>query len=147
MAEKRRRMGMFRQMVNVSGWMGFKNLKQTGADIVKNFKEINETDTVKRKETFEEAMHRYSMDEIKIQNRIKQCYYTAWVYAAVALILFMYGVYLLFLGTWLGTLVAFILTALAGALAYRESFWYFQMTIRKLGCTFKEYLAFILGRK
>lgn len=147
MAEKRRRKGMFRQMVNVSGWMGLDNLKQTGGNIVKSFKDLTNAPDVIRKETFEEAMQRYHMNDAAVARRIKQCYYTGWLYSAFGVVLFLYGCYLMMHGNYIAGVIAWILTTLAGALAYRESFWYFQMTVRKLGCTFKEYCAFILGRK
>jgi intracellular multiplication protein IcmV len=144
---KNRRKGLFRQMFNVGGWMGVQNLKETGDNIVKNFKDLSETNTVSRVETFEEAMQRLGMNEESLERRKKQCYYTGWFYVACSLILFLYGTYLIAIGGYVAGLISWILSVFAGALAYRESFWYFQMSVRKLGCSFKEYQSFLLGRK
>ncbi len=144
---KNRRKGLFRQMFNVSGWMGVQNLKETGDNIVKNFKDLSEIPTTSRVETFEEAMQRLGMDEEALARRMKQCYYTGWFYVACSIVLFLYGAYLITAGGYIAGLIAWILTVFAAALAYRESFWYFQMSSRKLGCSFKEYQNFLLGRK
>ncbi len=144
---KKQRLGLFRQMFNVSGWMGMSNLTQSASDIVKSFKDLSLTREAARRETFDEAMQRLGMKEADVLLRIRQCYYTAWFYVACSLLLFAYAIYLITLHIFLGAIITLILTLLAGALAYRESFWYFQMKVRKLGCTFKEYQAFMLGRK
>lgn len=144
---KSRRKGLFRQMFNVTGWMGVHNLKETGDNIVKNFKDLSDTRIVPIVETFEEAMQRLGLDEAGLERRKKQCYYTGWFYLACSLILFSYGIYLIANEGYIAGFVAWILCVFAVALAYRESFWYFQMSVRKLGCSFKEYQNFILGRK
>lgn len=144
---KKKRLGLFRQMTNVSGWMGLQNLKQTSSNIAKDFKDLRQVPEATIKETFEEAVHRMGLDEDAIARRIKQCYYTGWFYFGAAILLFIYGIYLILHTGIIGAFISWILTVFALALAYRESFWYFQMTVRKLGCSFAEYKNFLIGGK
>jgi intracellular multiplication protein IcmV len=147
MARKGRRLGLFRQMVNVSGWVNLQGIRNTSENIVETFKDIKSARIPPERETFEEAMLRLALDENAIKNRMRQCYYTAWIYFTMGLLLFIYAFYLFFTVHIFGTLVALILSTMTITLAYREAFWYFQMKVRKLGCTFFEFLAFITGRK
>lgn len=147
MARKARRLGLFRQMVNVSGWMNLKGLRDTSENIVETFKDIKNVRIPPKQETFEEAMQRLALDENAIKNRMRQCFYAAWLYFTIALLLLIYAGYLLISHRFFGTMVALILATITITLAYREGFWYFQMKVRKLGCTFVEFIAFITGRK
>lgn len=147
MARKGRRLGLFRQMVNVSGWMNLKGLRDTSENIVETFNDIKNVRIPTQQETFEEAMVRLALDENAIKNRMRQCLFAAWLYFSIAVLLLLYAGYLLITYRFFGTIVALIISTITLTLAYREGFWYFQMKVRKLGCTFVEFIAFITGRK
>ena len=147
MAKKRRRFSYFRPLVDFSSWMGLKNLRESGAGIAKSFNDLRQAQTPTRQETFEEAMTRLGHDEESLNKRRRQCLFSSWIYLAIATALFIYSIYLLLHGYLISVLVAIVLTAFLGVSAYREAFWYYQMTVRKLGCTFNEFFAFITGRR
>lgn len=147
MASKRQRKGFFRSMVDFPTWMNVKGLRESGDTIAKTFKSLQEAKLSNRQETYEEAMSRLGLTEKDIQARMRQCLISAWIYFACAFLLFLYGFYLLIYVSFSGFLIAWILTILSGVYAYREAFWYFQMKIKKLGCSAIEFLNFITGRK
>lgn len=147
MAEKSKRPGFFRSMVNFPAWMGLDSIKEDAKGISQTFESLKNISLSKRVETFEEAMIRLSLDEESLKKRRRQCFYAIWLYMAVVAVLFIYAFHLLYNGHHYAALIAVILSAIAGLYSYREGFLYFQMTIRKLGCTHKEFLAFITGRR
>ena len=147
MAEKRQRSGFFRAMVDFPAWMGLDSIKAAGSGITDTFNSLKKASLPKRVETFEEAMIRLSLDEAALKKRRRECYYSSWFYMACAVLLLVYGFHLLLNGHYLSPLIAAILAAISLVSSYREGFWYFQMTVRKLGCSHKEFVAFITGRK
>ncbi len=99
------------------------------------------------KETFQEAITRLDMSEDMIIQRKKSFLKTALFFMGIAVILFIYTVYLLFSGLFLGTFISGILVVIALALAFRDHFWYTQMTQRRLGLSFKEWVDYTRGSK
>jgi len=90
-------------------------------------------------ETFEEAMRRLNLTEENIQSAEKQYFLMALCFGAVGFILGLFCIIFLFKGFFAATLIAFGLTALIFAQAFKYHFWYFQIKHRKLGCTFEEW--------
>lgn len=134
-------------MVDFPTWMNVQGLRESGDTIVKTFKSLQEANLSDRQETYEEAMSRLRLTEKDIQTRMRQCFISSWIYFAVASLLFLYGFYLLIYVSFSGFVIAWVLTALAGVYAYREAFWYYQMKVKKLGCSMAEFVKFITGRK
>ena len=147
MARKRQRKGFFRSMVDIPTWMGFDSIKSGGENIAGTFNNLKRVSEPQRVETFEEAMTRLALDENSLKKRRRECLMSAWLYLACAVALTIYAGYLLISGHLISVLIALILAGIAGVSAYKEAFWYFQMTVRKLGRTHQEFLAFITGRK
>ena len=87
MARKARRLGLFRQMVNVSGWVNLKGIRDTSENIVETFKDIKNVRIPPERETFEEAMRRLAW--MKMRSKIAcDNVFTAWIYFAIGLLLF-----------------------------------------------------------
>ncbi len=147
MAKKRQRKGFFRSMVDFRTWMSMDSIKSTGENIGDTIKSLKEINVTSRVETFDEAVARLSLDEDSISKRKRQCLYSAWLYVVLALGLVGYSFYLLLSDHVLSFFIALIFSLIAGLNAYREAFWYFQMTIKKLGCTHREFLMYLTGRK
>lgn len=147
MARKRQRKGFFRSMVDIPTWMGFDSIKSGGEGIANTFSSLRNAPEPQRIETFEEAMTRLGLDENSLKKRRRECLYSAWAYLACAVALLIYAGYLLIHVHLISVLIALILAAIAGVFSYKEAFWYFQMTVRKLGRTHREFFAFITGRR
>lgn len=147
MAKKRQRKGFFRSMVDFKTWMSMDSIKSTGENIGEAINDLKNVNLTNRVETFEEAVARLSLDEASITKRRRQCLYSAWVYLVFALGLVGYSIYLILSDHILSFFITLIFALIAGLSAYREAFWYYQMTIKKLGCTPREFFMYLIGRK
>lgn len=149
MAKKRSRFKLLRPMVDVSSWMDLKGLGRSSRGILHTVKNIHDATPSQplQAESFEEAMARLNIDENSLQKRLRECFYSSWFYFAAGLALFFYGFYVVFTGFLISGFVTFVLATLAFVLAYREAFWYYQMKIRKLGCSISGFFTFFTGRK
>ena len=134
--------------VNFPHWMGWKQLSADSKGVValaKSFFSLKKKKTI-RSETFDEAKSRLKLTEENLSARQKTFLQMAIAYLVMGLLLLAYTVYVIAEGTTIsGVILSLILTLSAFAMSYREHLWYFQMKQRRLGCTFKEWLAFILS--
>lgn len=146
MAKDEKKKGFFGRLYNVSEWTNKDEVFKTGKDILKQAKGLGEVGKATREETFEQAIARMNLTEADVQNRMKQSYRLAWIFFALAIAVLLYGIIVLIQGFWAGIIICIVLSAFGFTLAFRESFWYFQMKKRKLGCTFDEWFNFILRR-
>lgn len=128
-------------------WVGFEQLKANGSllkNMVNRYFEPSEAKKSTKPETFETCMKRYKLTEEDLQKKIKFTRLFVFVCLGASLLMLGYTFYLFSSHLFLGGFVAFTLTLLLWAYAFREHFNYFQMKQRRLGCTFKEWLAFLL---
>lgn len=130
---------------DVPSWINWQEIK-LNTRYVKNlaksaFRFKNKPERI---ESFSEAMDRYSLDEIALKKRYQQLRILFMLTMFLAGILFPYTVYVCLFGHWLNGGVCAALTMLSFALAFRYHFWMYQIAERKLGCTFKDWLAYIL---
>ena len=147
MAQQPQRKGFFRSMVDFSTWMGTDSIKANGQAIGTIFERVRNYTPSGRVETFDEAMKRLGLDEEALNKRKRQCLLSGWLFVAFSLSLFVYSFSLLLHDHLVSFFIAFLLALIAGLTAYREGFWYYQMTKRKLGCSHKEFFMYITGRK
>jgi len=137
----------FKNLVNVRRWSNYDRVKDTGKIVFGTAKEffIREKPEI-RTETFEAAIQRMNLREEDVKARKRIFYYYSILYFLFALGLLSYGIYLLINLHFLAAIGSLALMILLLVYAYRESFWYMQMQNRKLGCTYKDWVAFILRR-
>lgn len=137
----------FKSFVNVSKWVSYDevtgNVKLARGLLrrlfFRNLKAVNS-------ETYEESVARLHLTAEQLQQRKKVFLYSALVYGMLALLLFIYFFYLLLNLRLLAAFIDLILLTLMTVSAYREHFWYMQMQEKKLGCSFNDWLAFVLRR-
>ena len=137
----------FKSFVNVRKWSSYdevaNNVKMTGGFLrrlfSRNFKVVNS-------ETYEESVARLHLTAEQLQQRKKVFLYSALIYGVIAMLLFIYFIYLLINLRLLAAFLDLILLTLMTVSAYREHFWYMQMQEKKLGCSFNDWLAFVLRR-
>lgn len=129
-------------LVDFPAWMSWGEIKtHTG-----NMKHIV-VDTFKRdqapprSERFEDAVQRLGLSEADLERRAKLFLGTSLFYLTIGILLFAYTVFLSLKHGLASALVALAVTALAMSLAFRESFFRFQIKQRKLGCTVREWLG------
>lgn len=130
--------------VNVTRWVGWDQVAAEGKNIVNMAKDLIKVKAPEtHAETFEQAVIRLNLTEDDIQKRRKSLLMGASVYLLFAFALLIYAFYLfIWSENFLAGLLALIVAGLALAFTYREHFWYFQMTVRRLGCSFKDWVSF-----
>lgn len=144
---KRKRRGVIKTVFNPRGWMSYDDVKESGREVKDLVKDVTDVRKPGRKETFEQAMKRMKLSEEDIQVRMKQLLLSSRIYCGAAVLVLFYSLFTLFYaGNFWTFLMAAIISVLGFALAFRDSFYYFQMKRRKLGCTVKEWIQFITGK-
>lgn len=91
-------------------------------------------------ESFAEAAKRLKLTSEDIAKRQRMFMQQTIIYFILGLAIIGYGVMLAFDRAITGMLMAFLVSFVAFANAFRAHFWYFQTKQRKLGCTFQEWL-------
>lgn len=122
--------------------MGLSFLVSFNKNLAKNARGIFKPQQAKRQETFEEAASRLKLTEVDIQRRMREFLHLAIGFAALALLVLAYTVYLFWCGDIAAGMLGSLVTLITLTQVFRYHFWYFQMKKRKLGCTFKEWLKF-----
>ncbi len=142
---------IIKPFVNFPVWMNWRNLKENNERLGRLAKSVLMPTSQKiHPETFEEAVIRLNLNESAIQSRQRYLKRAAAMYVLLAMLMFIYAVYLLIiLKTLLGFITALTLVWVVLALAFRNHFWYIQMRERCLGLGFKEwiYLTFRAKRE
>lgn len=139
----------FKSFVDVKTWVSYDELKTNTKSIYSLFVRFfsKRPDRTGYQETFEEAVVRLNLTEKQIYDSRRIFLYSALIYLFISLALIAYAVYLMTKILIVPAIFTLILTAFIIALTYREHFWYVQMSKRKLGCTFQEWLDFVLGKR
>ena len=135
--------------VNFPAWLGWKQIAVTGRQIYSLAKDLTQKNKKEAmlQETFAQAMQRLNLTDVDVAKNCRTHLNLAIFYLICAVALFIYTIYLFGWHDYLiAPVVSLVLTILMLAFAYREHFWYFQMKKHKLGCSFKEWKAFILNR-
>ena len=137
----------FKSFVDVRKWVSYNEISANAKTTISLFRIFfSRSAKPVYKETYEESVIRLNMTDEQLANRKKIFLYSSLVYLAVAIVLFVYFVYLLVHLRLYPAFFDFILLVFISITAYREHFWYMQMQKRKLGCTFRDWLSFILRR-
>jgi len=150
MGKKLRRFGgIFVPFHNFKKLLGWSDLKQSYLNAGASAKDIfqpKHTQTV-IKETYEEAVVRLNLSEEDQEKRKKTFFRMCLFYIGIALVLFIYAIYLMFTSFFIAVFIALMLVAVALSLAFREHFWYVQMTCRRLGLSIKDWANYTFGGK
>lgn len=145
--EKPRRIRRFaKTFVNFPRWMGVDELKSSGKRIGQMAKDLMTPAKAQHHETFEEAVERLGLTEKDIAERMKGFLFQARVIALVALVIFIYAIYLFIASHIIAGFMAVLITGVAVSLAIKEHFRYFQMKQRRLGCTLGQWFKALIGR-
>lgn len=148
--KKHRVRGFFRTVFNfnIHEWLAVDEIKTNTAAVVNAYKDIFDRPIGgQRKETFEAAVRRLGLTPEKLKTQSRYFLYFAFFYAFLGVGLFGYSFYLLLgKGFVLAFFVSFIMGALMFSYAFKEHFWYMQISKQKLGCTFREWISFVFRR-
>lgn len=136
----------FKSFVDVKKWSSYDEVSGNAKTTWSLFRRLLHRNDNVRQETYEEAIDRLGLGQEQLAARKDNFLYSFMIYGFFSFIFFIYFVYLLFNTRLLAAFLVLILMSLMALAAYREHFWYMQMQKKKLGCTFQDWLDFILRR-
>ena len=96
---------------------------------------------------FSAAMERMGVSEAELPAQEKRFLWSSLVFFCLALLSLFYTVYLWSHSSFLVTTAAFVVFALFLIRSYFYSLWRLQIQQKRLGCTFKDWLAWLLRGK
>lgn len=95
---------------------------------------------------FEGCMQHYKLSESDIEKLQKNALIVSWFCSALFVLIFSYAVYLICHGTVAGAFISLMLSLLAGAYAFRESFNWYRMQQRRLDCTISQWFHYLIKK-
>lgn len=134
---------------NVKRWVGFDKLREDGewvSGVIKN-RLASLKSPANQSTSFAECIKRYRLTDEQINHKKIMAKRAAMVCAALGGVTFFYALYLMFTHKYMGGFVACMLMLLALAHAFREHFNYFQLSQRRLGCTVRDWWAFLVNEQ
>ncbi len=138
----------FYSFVNYKAWVSYDELGSNVSrmlSLVKNFCAINKRPKEIMEETYEESIARLGLSAADEEKRRKTFWWSSIIYLIFCVLFLIYFFYLLLIGRIFIALLVTIFIGIMGLSAYREHFWYFQMTKRRLGNTFKDWWNFMIN--
>lgn len=137
------------RIFNVRWWSDYDRIKAFNVYLVNGVKKIvSMPNNEPSKTNFNRVVASMQLTENELLAKKNNLLRTSLWMCSFAIILLVYMFYQLATASYLAVLVSFVLVLVAGALAFRYHFWYFQIKNRKLGCSLKEwYKQGIRGEK
>lgn len=132
---------------NPRAWIGLEQMKASTKTIGHIFRAVfKDQPRESIVETFEQAVARLGLTEADLKKRMRTAKQISYTCGVLAVLIFMYCIYLLVTGQFLSGLVALMLTTVTGVYALREHFNLYQMRQRRLGCSIQEYAKSLIGK-
>ena len=131
----------------VRDWIDWSRIKSGGQYIAKGAKQVFFYTPKRPIESFSEAQLRMKLSDESLASRGRSLWRISMMMLCLSVVLFIYSIYHFFWGTIHSGILTLSLTMLSLAFAFRYHFWYFQITRRKLGCSFSDWFREGLMRK
>jgi intracellular multiplication protein IcmV len=148
MKKRSRIVKIITQIFNIRKWFDWDRMKAGTLYLGNGIKRLFVPQQKVGGESFDEAMKELNLSNDALLEKQKSLFRLSIVMVSAAVLILVYAVYMLFLGSIKAFIVSLVVTLIAVILAYRYHFWYFQMKQRKLGCTFSEwYRQGLFGEK
>jgi intracellular multiplication protein IcmV len=133
--------------VRVDRWANFKGNKDTAVYFFNLASKLLKPSPPSKLEDFESVVEAQALTESVLQAQSEKYKALATLFVLFAGLLFIYTFILIFLGNFMGMCISAALVIYALAQAFRFHFWHFQISQRKLGCSFSEWCRFISDSK
>lgn len=128
-----------KSVFNVREWSDWDRTKSGTNWLVETINKLFVPQQQTAEENFDEAMVRLKINEEDLENRKKSLLNVAILMAVFAFLIFLYAVYQLIYLNIAATILSFVVMGIALVLAFRYHFWYYQLKVRKLGCSIQEW--------
>lgn len=132
-------LGLLQSIFNVPAWLDWQRLKAFTLYLLNGFKKFFVPQAREAGESFEAVKKRLKLTDNDLLVRQKGLLRLSMIMVVLAVLIFMYSVYLFIEGGHKGGIVSLVVMLIALVLAFRYHFWYFQIKQRKLGCTIQEW--------
>lgn len=132
---------------NFRDWSDWSRVKSGGQYIVTGAKQVFIPNPKRPVESFSEAQRRMKLTDENLASRGRALWLISILMLVMSVALFCYSIYHFIFGTIHSAILTLSLSAIALAFAFKYNFWYFQITQRKLGCTFRDWYRHGLMRK
>lgn len=141
--------GRFSRFFNIKQWIGSENLT-TPLPYLKNV--INQAFELpaetKEKEDFSKLVEKLGLTEEQIRKKKKAFLRLCTIFIVLACLVMTYAVFHVAAGHYRAFFPTLVLFFVCLAFAFRYHFWYMQIKMQKLGCSFQEWCNYVLpGRK
>ena len=93
-----------------------------------------------------EDLFKLGITEEKLQKAKKTCYKMSVFSSLIAIFLIFYLTFCVIKMYYMSCIIIFLLIMVLLGLAFRYHFWYMQVTKRRLGCTFGDWLNFLFSK-
>ncbi len=124
---------------NVRDWIDWNRIKSGSRYIKNGVKQVFIHTPTHPTESFVEAQRRMKLTNDSLASRARALLRISILMLALSVALFGYSVYHFLFGSIHSGILTLSLTLVSLTFAFRYHFWYFQITQRKLGCTFSEW--------
>jgi len=138
---------MTRNFFDVKGVLGVDSLRDSYKSLFSLAKKVFSQNKNVQSETFDEAKTRLKLTDKGLQERYQSLRRSFRLFSTICIVLFVYSIYLFFDGMVNASILCLAVAVLASIHAFKRHFWMFQMRQQKLGCTFREWLTDIRGKK
>lgn len=131
----------YKTFFDVPRWIGVEQYKRTNKTLFAYLKDAFRKTDSSRNEQFDEAMQRMQLTEEDLRVTLKCHVRNFYIMAFVAMLLSIYGIYLLLEGAFSAALIDFVVILFVGVRVFQFNFWAYQIKTRRLGCTFRDWLS------
>jgi len=146
---RNRTLNTVKKIVNVRAWLDYDRLAAMNLYLVNGIKAlfVPKKASEKSSVSFDDAIREMNLTPAMLKKRAKGLYRLSFLMSFVALLIFIYTGYNLYQGYWAAAMVSFVIMGIAVTMACRYHFWYYQIKVRRLGCTFQEWFYMgVLGK-
>lgn len=142
-------MGIIKNMTDsLKSALGTEQLKSQTSSIGKMANDVlSIPKSPKNVESFEEALTRLNLSEADVERRKIQFLRLSRIYLVLAVVVFVYMLYLIIEKALFPALGCFGLLLILFSQFFRYNFWLFQLRQRRLGCSFFEWFSEWTGKK
>lgn len=117
-------------------------------DLAQDFHDLDANNSDKNlNDSFEQQMLKNGMTKKKLAKAKKMCLNISIFALILAVFLAFYLIICLFHSYYTAAITTGLLVLVLLGLAFRYHFWYMQITVRSLGCSFRDWLDFVFNNK
>lgn len=136
-----------RKYFNPANWMGYSHI-ETSADMIKQtVADIFIPPESGVEDDFSETVEQLGLSPEILKSKQKALMRLCVFLVFLMLIVLSYSSYQLYQGHYRAFIPSLVLSFVCLAFAFRYHFWYFQIKVQRLGCTFQEWLNYVLSGK